>query len=211
MFTGLVEACGLVREIVPDGDAVRLVVDASSLPGDEPPEIGESIAVNGCCLTVVAFDGPLRTFEAGDETLAKTNLGKLSAGDPVNLERALAANARLGGHIVQGHVDGVGHVDRIDEKGDWIDMWFRVPAELASTMVPKGSVTVDGVSLTLVNVEPERFSIALIPHTLEVTTLGRRAVGDAVNVETDVIGKYITKQLEPYLEALRRQGPEGDR
>lgn len=133
------------------------------------------------------------TFQAGEETLSKTNLGQLQLGDAVNLERSLPANGRLGGHFVLGHVDGVGTVDSIDQSGDWVTMWFRVPASLGELMVSKGSVAVDGVSLTLVNVEPNRFSVALIPHTLAVTTLGQRQVGDAVNLETDVLGKYVKK------------------
>lgn len=197
MFTGLVEARGLVREIVPEGPGVRLAIDVPEPLHGDGCEIGESIAINGCCLTVIANDDAW-SFQAGEETLAKTNLGDLRPGSPVNLERALPANGRLGGHIVQGHVDGVGRVDTIETSGEWTDMWFRVPAELAGPMVPKGSVTVDGVSLTLVNVEPDRFSVALIPHTLEVTTLGVRAVGDAVNVETDVLGKYVWKFMQAY-------------
>ena len=119
----------------------------------------------------------------------------MAVGDRVNLERALAVGARLGGHFVQGHVDGVGTVDLIDRSGDWVDMWFRVPPEMTRLMVPKGSIAVDGISLTLVNVEADRFSVALIPHTLEVTTLGRRAVGDSINLELDVLGKYVARLI----------------
>jgi riboflavin synthase len=133
--------------------------------------------------------------------LSKTNLGGLSTGDRVNLERSLAVNGRLGGHIMQGHVDGVGTIDAIDRDGEWVTMWFRVPAALAEQMVPKGSVAVDGVSLTLVNVERERFSVALIPHTLAATTLGSRRTGDAVNIEVDILGKYVRKFLEAWRPA----------
>lgn len=197
MFTGIVEAQGVVREIVSDGPGVRLAIDVPEPLLTDGCDIGDSIAINGCCLTVVANDATW-DFQAGEETLSKTNLGDLRAGSPVNLERALPANGRLGGHIVQGHVDGVGHVDEIVRNGEWTDMWFRLPADLAAPMIPKGSVTVDGVSLTLVNVESERFSVALIPHTLEVTTLGTRATGDRVNIETDVLGKYVWKFLQAY-------------
>ncbi len=199
MFTGLVEGLGTIIAKSPEVAGIRLEIapPANMLFADERDRcrIGDSVAINGCCLTVVAMEGELWSFQAGEETLSKTNLGRLASGDSVNMERSLPVHARLGGHFVQGHVDGVGAVDCISRDGDWVTMWFRVPAELAAVMVPKGSVAVDGVSLTLVNVESERFSIALIPHTLEVTTLGRRAVGDAVNIETDILGKYVQKFL----------------
>ena len=201
MFTGLVEGRGTIREIRPDGAAVRLVVETPAemdgqTDGDTPCRLGDSVAINGCCLTVVEVDGLAWTFEAGAETLSKTNLGKLSEGYPVNLERPLPAGGRLGGHFVQGHVDGVGTVDSIERDGEWVTMWFHIPAELGRQMVTKGSVTIDGVSLTLVDVELERFSVALIPHTLDVTTLGVRQPGDAVNIETDILGKYVLKFME---------------
>ncbi len=160
-------------------------------------KLGESVCINGCCLTAVAFErqGEQWAFQAGSETLSKTNLGQLKPGDVVNLERALPADGRLGGHLVQGHVDGVGHVDRIERDGEWVTMWFRGPEPLVGQLVPKGSVAVDGVSLTVVDVERERFSVALVPHTLDVTTLGVRKPGDSVNLETDIIGKYIQKYL----------------
>ena len=116
-------------------------------------------------------------------------------GSSVNLERSLAVGARLGGHFVQGHVDGVANVDAIDRAGEWVDMWFRVPDTMTQLMVPKGSIAVDGISLTLVHVEENRFSVALIPHTLEITTLGHRAVGDRINIELDILGKYVAKLL----------------
>lgn len=197
MFTGLVEGLGTITAKGPEVAGIRVEVTppASMLSTDERDlcRIGDSVAINGCCLTVVAVAGGVWSFQAGEETLSKTNLGRLTVGDRVNLERSLPVHARLGGHFVQGHVDGVGSVDSISRDGDWVTMWFCVPAELAAMMVSKGSVAVDGVSLTLVNVEADRFSIALIPHTLEVTTLGRRAVGDAVNIETDILGKYVQK------------------
>lgn len=157
--------------------------------------LGDSIAINGCCLTVVAADGVLWSFQAGHETLAKTNLGRLRAGDSVNLERAMPADGRFGGHIVQGHVDGVGRVSAIDSRTDFADYTFEVPAALAAQMVEKGSVAVDGISLTLVRVTATSFQIMLIPHTLAVTTLGQRKVGDEVNIETDVLAKYVAKLL----------------
>ena len=194
MFTGIIEGQGIVRALEHEGSAVRLAIElpASMAAG---PTLGESVAINGCCLTVVAIDGNRWSFQAGSETLSRTNLGVLQSGDRVNLERALRADARLGGHFVQGHVDGIGRVDSIERDGEWITMWFRVPRELASQMVAKGSVAVDGISLTIVGVTEDRFSVALIPHTLDVTTLGSRKVGDAVNIETDVLGKYVQKML----------------
>lgn len=194
MFTGLVEGRGRVDEIRSDGAAIFLVI---GVPDEvtEGAAVGDSVALNGCCLTVVDLDGNRLSFQAGTETLSKTNLGKLIAGDSVNLERPLSADGRLGGHFVQGHVDGVGQVDAVERDGEWVTMWFRVPANLAAQMVPKGSVAVDGISLTLVNVERQRFSVTLIPHTLEVTTLGIRDIGDDVNIETDILGKYVQNFL----------------
>ena len=136
------------------------------------------------------------TFQAGSETLSKTNLGGLKDGDPVNLERSLAVGDRMGGHYVTGHVDSVATVvERIDD-GQWSTFWFKVPTELTRQMANKGSVTVDGISLTLVEVQEDRFSVALIPHTLEVTTLGTRNIGDHVNIETDLLAKYVQQQLK---------------
>jgi riboflavin synthase len=194
MFTGLVEGQATVTGITPEGGAVRLVlVMPTEYYGDI--HLGDSISINGCCLTVVTMDGITCAFQAGTETLSKTNLGELQPGSKVNVERALAIGARLGGHYVQGHVDGTGTVDRIDQDGEWTTMWFRVPAPLTRQMVKKGSITVDGISLTLVDVEADRFSVALIPHTLAVTTLGQRKVGHTVNIETDILGKYVEKLI----------------
>jgi riboflavin synthase len=155
-----------------------------------------SIAVNGCCLTVVAVRSDEMSFEAGSETLSRTNLGRLSIGSGVNLERSLKIGDRLGGHYVTGHIDAVGTLDARRDEGEWSFFWFRVPRDLTRQMASKGSIAVDGVSLTLVNVEAERFSVALIPHTLAVTTLGKLAVGGVVNIETDVLAKYVERQLE---------------
>ena len=198
MFTGLIESLGTVQSLADEGDAKRVVVEvpASFLESALPSKrLGDSIAINGCCLTVVAADGVLWSFQAGHETLAKTNLGRLRAGDSVNLERAMPADGRFGGHIVQGHVDGVGRVSAIDFRTDFADYTFEVPAALAAQMVEKGSVAVDGISLTLVRVTATSFQIMLIPHTLAVTTLGQRKVGDEVNIETDVLAKYVAKLL----------------
>lgn len=195
MFTGLVEGQGTLRILKKESDGLRLTIATDdAFPACELT-IGESVAICGCCLTVVELTDQTADFEAGDETLSKTNLSDFTEGCRVNLERSLAVGDRLGGHFVQGHVDGVATVDVIDRSGDWVDMWFRVPAHMTDLMVPKGSVAVDGISLTLVNVESDRFSVALIPHTLDVTTLGQRGIGDRVNIEQDMIGKHVKKLL----------------
>lgn len=197
MFTGLVEGRGVVTQLVSEGEAVRLEIEPAAGLMGEPVTIGESVALSGCCLTVVHIESGRWTFEAGEETLTKTNLGDLQVGASVNLERALPVTGRLGGHFVQGHVDGTGTVLEILRDGEWVTMWFRVAPALSRLMVPKGSVAVDGISLTLVDVEADSFSVALIPHTLDVTTLGSRQVGDRVNIETDILGKYVATLLEP--------------
>ncbi len=193
MFTGLVQAKGAVSDLRPEGPGTRLTIASAEIAAAE--SIGASIAVNGCCLTVVELDGERMTFEAGPETLSRTNLGRLQRGDFVNLERSLRMGDPLGGHLVTGHVDAVGTVDARYDEAEWSTMWFRVPARLSPQIASKGSIAVDGVSLTLVDVEPERFSVQLIPHTLAVTTLGGRRAGDEVNIETDLIAKYVETQL----------------
>lgn len=198
MFTGLVEGLGRVVATEPETAGLRLIIAPPAtmlgIEGDRC-QLGDSVAINGCCLTVIEIRHDCWAFQAGTETLSKTNLGSLKVNDCVNLERSLPVNGRLGGHFVQGHVDGVGQVDAIDREGDWVTMWFRVPEALARLMVSKGSVAVDGISLTVVNAEQNRFSVALIPHTLTVTTLGVRKVGDSVNIETDILGKYVQKLM----------------
>jgi riboflavin synthase len=204
MFTGLVEALGTVERVEGDGaGGCHLVVAAPGLAAGLA--VGESVAVNGACLTVVEHDAETFRFQAGPETLRRTNLGDLAAGDRVNLERSLRVGDRLGGHIVQGHVDGVGHVAERQRQGDWETVWFTCPPDLARQMVPKGSVAVDGVSLTLVDVGRDRFSVALIPHTLANTTLGFKAAGAAVNLETDLFAKYVHKWAE---QVLGKRRPE---
>jgi riboflavin synthase len=192
LFTGLIEAMGIVERVRPEPPGVRLTVRQAEVLGEV--HLGDSIAINGCCLTVVAKSPGSAEFEAGAETLSRTNLGKLQPGDVVNLERSVRVGDRLGGHFVTGHVDALGFLDRRVEEGPWATCWFRVPGRLTRQMASKGSIAVDGVSLTLVAVEEERFSVALIPHTLEVTTLGRLKEGDAVNLETDLLAKYVEQQ-----------------
>ena len=195
MFTGLVEEKGSVVSIEPinDGTAIELTVAANVVHADA--NIGDSIAINGCCLTVVKIDGGRLSFEAGSETLSRTNLSELETGSPVNLERALAVGQRMGGHYVSGHIDVLATVDQRNEDGQWAEFWFRVPSEWTRQMANKGSVAIDGISLTLVEVQADRFSVALIPHTLAATTLGDRNVGDTVNIETDLLAKYVQQQL----------------
>ncbi len=194
MFTGLVQALAEVVAIVPEGPGVRLVIDCTALAART--QLGASIAINGCCLTVVEIDGDRLAFQAGSETLSRTNLGELAPGGRVNLEPSLRVGDEMGGHYVSGHIDAVGVVDERADDADWSTFWFRVPPALTRQMASKGSAAVDGVSLTLVDVEPERFSVALIPHTLAATTLGGRRVGDRVNVETDLLAKYVARQLD---------------
>lgn len=193
MFTGLIEALGTVRRVEAEGPGQHLVVEALALA--RQLSVGESVAVNGACLTVVGHGAGTCRFQVGPETLRRTNLGALVPGDRVNLERALRLGDRLGGHLVQGHVDGLGRIAERLRQGDWELVWFSCPADLAEQMVPKGSVAVDGVSLTLVEVAADRFSVALIPHTLACTTLGFKPLGAAVNLETDLLAKYVWKCL----------------
>ncbi|HUE58385.1 MAG TPA: riboflavin synthase [Acidimicrobiales bacterium] len=188
MFTGIVEELGAVSAVEPAGEGARLVISAKVVT--QGTRIGDSIAVNGCCLTAVDLGPGWWAADAVAETLARTNLGSLRAGDPVNLERPLAVGDRLGGHLVQGHVDGVGRV-----VSPAPDLHISAGDGVLAYVVEKGSVTVDGVSLTVVSVLPDGFTVALIPHTMSVTTLGRKLPGDTVNLEADVIAKYTERLL----------------
>ncbi|HTQ39926.1 MAG TPA: riboflavin synthase [Pirellulales bacterium] len=205
MFTGLVEALATVVEVRPEPPGARISIELPQFTGAdrnnayENVRIGDSVALNGCCLTVVdaaARAGGLQLeFQAGEETLHRTNLGQLKSGSPINVEQSLCFGDRVGGHFVTGHIDGRGTLESRTDAGQWSTFWFRAPAELMRQMASKGSIAIDGVSLTLVDVEAERFSVMLIPHTLSVTTLGRLQPGDSVNLETDVLAKYVQKQL----------------
>ena len=200
VFTGIIEELGTVRTVEPRGSAARVVIEARVVT--EGSQVGDSIAVNGCCLTVTDLGAGWWAADAVAETLGRTNLGRLEPGDPVNLERPVALGGRLGGHIVQGHVDGVGTVEEAAP-----DLRVSAEPQVIRYLVPKGSVTVDGVSLTVVAVDRDWFTVAVIPHTMQVTTLGRRTPGDSVNLEVDVIAKYAERLLQggvasPYATSL---------
>jgi riboflavin synthase len=193
LFTGIVEAVGVVARIERRAASALLVIEAPEIRAGVA--LGASIAVNGCCLTVADFAGAGFVFEAVAETLARTNLGALANGSRVNLERALRADGRFDGHIVQGHVDCVGRARALERKGDDVRLAVDCGADFAGELVPKGSVAVDGVSLTVAALCDAHFELALIPHTLAHTTLGAIAGGEAVNLEADVLGKYARRML----------------
>ncbi len=193
MFTGLVQVLGQVEQTVAEGPGRRLIIGWPGLA--EPLELGESVAVNGCCLTVIEAHGDRFTVQAGPETLLKTNLGSRAAGSAVNLERALRLSDRLGGHFVQGHVDCVATLVERRPEGEWDFLKFELDPTWTELMVPKGSICVDGVSLTIVNLDQSSFSVMLIPHTLAVTTLGALKVGDPVNIETDLLAKHVRQLI----------------
>jgi riboflavin synthase len=167
-------------------------------PVDES-KIGDSIAINGVCLTIAKLDGGLASFELSSETLTKSTLGKLKPSSPVNVELALKATGRFGGHIVQGHIDGTGTIKAINKQGQFADIQFATSRELLEEMVVKGSIAVDGISLTIASMDESSFSVAIIPETLKKTTLGTAKIGDTVNIETDIIVKTIKKQLDKIL------------
>jgi riboflavin synthase len=195
MFTGLVESVGTIVEITPQKAGVLLAVSNPELFADVA--IGDSISINGCCLTVVSISDSkdAASFEAGTETLSRTNLGQLGAGGQVNLERSLRVGDRMGGHFVTGHIDCVGAMKSRTDDGDWSTIWFSIPHPYGRHLASKGSIAVDGVSLTLVDVKDDAFSVALIPHTLDNTVIGAKSVGDPVNLETDVLAKYVEQSL----------------
>jgi riboflavin synthase len=205
VFTGIVETVGRVVALEPQGEKTRVRIEAPRVAEGAP--IGASIAVNGACLTVTEAGAGRVSFDAVRETMDRTSLGDLRPGARVNLERALRADGRLDGHIVQGHVDGTGRVRALERQGDDVRLVVECAPELAKQLVPKGSIAVDGVSLTLVNVSDTGFDVALIPHTLAETNLVDRRPGDRVNLEADVLGKYVLRYLERVLgdgAAVRR-------
>jgi riboflavin synthase len=193
MFTGIVEELGTVAGVDDQGDALRLTIHAEHVLVDAG--LGDSISVNGCCLTVAEKDGDTWTADVMQETLDKTSLAGVRPGDRVNLERAVTPTTRLGGHIVQGHVDGVGTVTGRTPSEHWEVVEISMPPQLSRYLVDKGSITVDGVSLTVVEAHDDGFTVSLIPETLARTTLGSRQVGDRVNLEVDVLAKHVEKLL----------------
>ncbi|SDK16036.1 riboflavin synthase alpha chain [Actinopolyspora mzabensis] len=201
MFTGIVEELGELVAVERTSDGARLSLAASVVTGDASP--GDSIAVNGVCLTVVRLSEDGFDVDVVDETLRRSTLGDLAAGDRVNLERAMALGDRLGGHIVQGHVDDTATLLAADADGR---TEFSLPPHLAHYLVEKGSITVDGISLTVAGLTEDGFSVALIPTTLEVTTLGLRSPGDRVNIEVDALAKHVERLVAPQLDRLTRTG-----
>ncbi|HTY19646.1 MAG TPA: riboflavin synthase [Myxococcota bacterium] len=197
MFTGIIESVGRVASLEPRGETTRMRIHAPALAPGTP--IGASVAVNGTCLTVTEAGAGALAFDAVKETLDRSALGDLAVGARVNLERALRADGRFDGHIVQGHVDTTGRIRSLERQGEDVRLAVDCDPDFAGLLIPKGSVTVDGVALTLVHVERAGFDVALIPHTLRETNLGDRAPGDRVNLEGDVLGKYVLRYLERVL------------
>ncbi|EHL07146.1 riboflavin synthase, alpha subunit [Desulfitobacterium hafniense DP7] len=202
MFTGIIEELGKVADLKVLPDSAQLTLEGTKVL--EGTQIGDSIAVNGICLTVVKMQGNLFTVDVMAETLNKTNLKECSRETRVNLERALQLSTRLGGHLVSGHVDGVGTIQKITPVGIARVFTIKAAPELLTYVLPKGSIAIDGISLTVVDLLPQAFTISLIPHTRQETTLGFKGVGDMVNLETDLIGKYVARFME------KKEAPQKD-
>lgn len=197
MFTGIVQGTGRVREIAESGGrcALRMQVELGACA--EGLQAGHSVAVNGVCLTVVELRKSLCSFEMIQETLQHTSMGSLRAGDCVNIERSMRAGDRIEGHFVLGHVDGTGIIESIREEPGQVRLKIRVPPALSRHMVRKGSVAVDGISLTITETDGDAFGVSLIPHTVQITNFGAKKAGDHVNIETDILGKYVLKENLP--------------
>ena len=214
MFSGIIETVGSIRTLNKDAKGARIAIEAPGVL--DGVQLGDSIALNGVCITVVDFDESNFEADLSVETLRRTNLGELAVGDRCNLERAMALGERLGGHLVSGHVDGVGRILGRKPEGDSIWLTFEAPVEVMRYVVYKGSIAVDGISLTVAACDDETFSVSIIPHTSEQTTLTEKKDGAAVNLEADLIGKYVEKLLAPHadsriqggvtMEKLREQG-----
>ncbi len=210
MFTGIVEEMGSVKALRRDAGAARLTLSASIVLGNTAP--GDSICVNGVCLTVVEMSKSDFTADVAVETLKVTNLGDLKPGSKVNLERALQLSARVGGHLVSGHVDGVGRIRERREEGNGWRIFIDSPETVLRYVIKKGSIAIDGISLTVADLDKTGFSIAMIPHTAKLTTLGFKSAGDSVNLESDLIGKYVERLLQGRIEGgvsldlLRKNG-----
>lgn len=198
MFTGLIETIGMVKFVRPTMGGLVLTVDLGNKIAQDAGT-GDSVAINGACLTIASMEGSLASFELSAETLAKSALGKLKPSSEVNLERAMKVTDRFGGHFVLGHVDGTATIEAIDRNSEFAEIRFSAGVELLEEMVVKGSVAVDGISLTIAGINPHGFSVAVIPETLKRTTLGKAKTGDYVNIEADIIVKAVKKQLENIL------------
>lgn len=212
MFTGIIETIGVIRQIRPSGNQMRMAIDLNRIA--EGTNLGDSIAVNGVCLTVCQLNATVAEFDISTETIQKTSLVTLKKGTLVNLERAMSAQGRFGGHIVQGHIDGLGEIAAIRKQSEFAEFRFEVPKELISQIVLKGSIAVDGISVTVAQLDKTGFEVAVIPTTLKETTWHQAKVGDAVNIETDILIKIIQKHLDAMLptskgltiEQLREHG-----
>lgn len=200
MFTGIVEEVGRVVAVERREGATRLTIEGAVV--HEGARLGDSIAVNGVCLTVVAIEGPRLAFEAVPETLRRSNLGALEAGSAVDLERPVSAARPMGGHYVQGHVDGTVTVRSVRRDGEALEVWFDAPADLLRFVVPKGYVTIDGASLTVVEVDERGLGVTLVPHTQIGVVFGSPRPGYVANLEVDVMAKYVERMMAPRLEAL---------
>ena len=198
MFSGIIEKTGRISRIERNSDGARLAVSVDSFM--DGVKLGDSIALNGTCITVVSFNSSSFESDLSNETLKKTTLANLEVGDDCNLEKAMLLNERIGGHLVSGHIDGLGKVESIEKDGE--SFWFKIKADkqIMKYVVYKGSIAVDGISLTVAECDNSSFSVAIIPHTLECTTLNNKKVDSKVNLEVDMIGKYVEKLVSPYTD-----------
>ncbi len=197
MFTGLIEKVCSVRAVNHTAGSIKLAIDMGEIASE--CNIGDSVAINGVCLTISKLEGNIASFDVSAETIARISLDKLNSSSQVNIERAMKANDRFGGHFVLGHIDGTAKIQAIGKHGEFVNIKFSADFELLEMMVLKGSVSVDGISLTLSNIDKEGFSVAVIPQTLKKTTLNNAKIGDSVNIETDIIIKAVKKQLDKIL------------
>lgn len=205
MFTGLIEKICIVRGLRRSNDSMLLIIDLGELAGE--CKIGDSIAVNGACLTIAALEGNFASFELSKETLEKSVLSNLRPSSEVNIERAMKPDDRFGGHFVLGHIDGTATIKAINQHGEFADIEFEAEPKLLEQIVQKGSVAIDGISLTIADLDKTGFSISVIPQTLKRTTLGKLKIGDKVNIETDIIVKTVKKQLQSTITELHKKQP----
>jgi riboflavin synthase len=195
MFTGIIEGLGSIVQFdkkTSNRSAAKMKIKLGKIV--KGLKIGDSIAINGVCLTAIKISNDIAEFEMVDETIKKTNLGTLQNGNKVNIERSLKVGERLEGHFVLGHVDGVGMISKLQKQTNQVKIWIKIPKELSKYIIKKGSVTVDGISLTVVDVLKDQFSVSIIPHTMKITNLNYKKIGEKVNIETDILGKYILSE-----------------